>query len=586
MPTFGFGSNEPNITPGGDRVGGFAQKIKELFADLYDKLNSVTWSNATQSSAGFMSVDDKKKLDCIYYGECSTAAATAAKVVTCAAFTLAAGSRVIVKFTVTNTAASPTLNVNSTGAKAIQYRGAAITAGYLAANRTYEFVYDGTNWQLVGDIDTNTDTHWTSHLYAGASNGTANAATTNGNTYLILCDNTTARDRRKIAGSGATTVTSDASGNITISSTNTTYSNFVKSGSTAAAGLVPSPGTTAGTTKYLREDATWQVPPNTVYTHPTTSGNKHIPSGGSSGQILRWSADGTAAWGSDNNTTYSNFVKSGSSAHAGLVPAPSTTAGTTKYLREDATWQVPPDNNTTYTNFVKSGSSAKAGLVPSPGTTAGTTKYLREDATWQVPPNTNTVTTASTTGSGNAVTAVTASNGALTVTKGDIFLTDGTDQTITATKTAKVNNKGWGIMSADGAYSQYFRVGSGGVNRGIWDANLGKWMIHANASTCYFNGYELNKSVPSNAVFTDNNTTYSNMTAATASAAGTAGLVPAPAAGVVSRCLLANATWGYPAQIATARTITCKIKIGSTTFSGNASFNGTGNITIDLGTVS
>lgn len=38
------------------------------------------------------------------------------------------------------------------------------------------------------------------------------------------------------------------------------------------------------------------------YTHPTTSGNKHIPSGGSSGQILRWSADGTAAWGADSNT--------------------------------------------------------------------------------------------------------------------------------------------------------------------------------------------------------------------------------------------------------------------------------------------
>lgn len=44
---------------------------------------------------------------------------------------------------------------------------------------------------------------------------------------------------------------------------------------------------------------------NTVYTHPTTAGNKHIPAGGSSGQILRWSADGTAVWGSDNNTTYS-----------------------------------------------------------------------------------------------------------------------------------------------------------------------------------------------------------------------------------------------------------------------------------------
>ena len=43
---------------------------------------------------------------------------------------------------------------------------------------------------------------------------------------------------------------------------------------------------------------------NTVYTHPTSSGNKHIPSGGSAGQILRWSSDGTAVWGSDNNTTY------------------------------------------------------------------------------------------------------------------------------------------------------------------------------------------------------------------------------------------------------------------------------------------
>lgn len=40
------------------------------------------------------------------------------------------------------------------------------------------------------------------------------------------------------------------------------------------------------------------------YTHPAAAGNKHIPAGGSSGQILRWSADGTAAWGADNNTTY------------------------------------------------------------------------------------------------------------------------------------------------------------------------------------------------------------------------------------------------------------------------------------------
>ena len=104
-------------------------------------------------------------------------------------------------------------------------------------------------------------------------------------------------------------------------------------------------------------------------------------------------SDITALGIPSSDTTYSNFVKSGSGAKAGLVPAPSTTAGTTKYLREDGTWAVPPDNNTTYSNFVKSGSGAKAGLVPAPSTTAGTTKYLREDGTWAVPPDTNTTYT-------------------------------------------------------------------------------------------------------------------------------------------------------------------------------------------------
>ena len=173
------------------------------------------------------------------------------------------------------------------------------------------------------------------------------------------------------------------------------------------------------------------------YVHPTTAGNKHIPAGGSSGQILRWEAAGTAAWGADNNTTYSDFVKSGATAAAGLVPKPPTTAGTKKYLREDGTWQVPPDTNTTYgaataaalglvkvgsnitvasgtisltkqnvtnalgytppaqdtnttyTNFVKATDDAagKAGLVPAPAK-GKQASYLRGDGTWSVPTNT------------------------------------------------------------------------------------------------------------------------------------------------------------------------------------------------------
>lgn len=35
---------------------------------------------------------------------------------------------------------------------------------------------------------------------------------------------------------------------------------------------------------------------DTTYTHPTSAGNKHIPSGGSSGQILGYDSAGTAKW--------------------------------------------------------------------------------------------------------------------------------------------------------------------------------------------------------------------------------------------------------------------------------------------------
>lgn len=38
------------------------------------------------------------------------------------------------------------------------------------------------------------------------------------------------------------------------------------------------------------------------YVHPVTSGNKHIPAGGASGQILKWKADGDAEWGADSNS--------------------------------------------------------------------------------------------------------------------------------------------------------------------------------------------------------------------------------------------------------------------------------------------
>ena len=83
------------------------------------------------------------------------------------------------------------------------------------------------------------------------------------------------------------------------------------------------------------------------------------------------------------NVAKAVFVQSGSTAAAGIVPSPGTTAGTTKFLCEDATWKTIPAAS--YPNFIKSGSTAAKGAVPAPPTTAGTTKFLCEDATWKVP---------------------------------------------------------------------------------------------------------------------------------------------------------------------------------------------------------
>ena len=276
-----------------------------LNADMLDGHDSAYFSasthghdGATTSAAGFMTTTQVTKLNGIATGaevnqnafsNVTVGSSTIQADGKTDTLTLVAGTGITLTADTTNdkvTIAGSTFVKSGSTAAAGLVPAPATTAG------TTKYLREDCTWQVPPD------THWTSHLYAGASNGVANAATTNGNTYLICTDNSTARNRIKVTGSGATSVTSNADGVITINSTNTTYSNFVKSGSTAAAGLVPKPSTTAGTTKYLREDCTWQVPPdnNTVYTHPTSAGNKHIPAGGSSGQFLKWSAAGTAAW--------------------------------------------------------------------------------------------------------------------------------------------------------------------------------------------------------------------------------------------------------------------------------------------------
>lgn len=139
--------------------------------------------------------------DAIHYGTCSTAGATAAKTVTCAGFTIAkAGARIIVKFTQTNTATEGlTLNVNSTGAKSMYYRGSALDGSFLVASSVYEFVYDGAGWLLVGNLSESVS-------YDEATSDTAGLMSPDMFTKLYnIADGATKNDPYTSAGKAPTT---------------------------------------------------------------------------------------------------------------------------------------------------------------------------------------------------------------------------------------------------------------------------------------------------------------------------------------------------------------------------------------------
>lgn len=115
---------------------------------LYSGGNKVLTSHQTIKQDGVSGATANR------FGVCSTGAATAAKTVsiTSGTFNLESGAQVSVKFSNTNSANNPTLNVNSTGAKNIFVNGSQITAGSEKSllKGTVSFVYDGTQWHLIG----------------------------------------------------------------------------------------------------------------------------------------------------------------------------------------------------------------------------------------------------------------------------------------------------------------------------------------------------------------------------------------------------------------------------------------------------
>lgn len=123
------------------------------------------------------------------YGVCSTSASAPFKTVTIESVkNYYEGLTINVKFTNTNTASSPSLNVNSLGVKNIVWNNTSLEANMLKAGNVYQFIYDCSStvsyWRLLGGADIpdlstirtnatngNTAYSWGNHASAGYISG-------------------------------------------------------------------------------------------------------------------------------------------------------------------------------------------------------------------------------------------------------------------------------------------------------------------------------------------------------------------------------------------------------------------------------
>jgi len=149
---------------------------------------------------------------------------------------------------------------------------------------------------------------------------------------------------------------------------------FVASGASHASGAVPDPGATPGTTKFLREDATWAV--------PAGSGSP----GGTSGQIQYNNAGafGGFTMGGDATTDTSTGVLTIANTVVTYAKIQNVSA-TSRFLGRitAGAGSIEELTGTQATTLLDVFTSTLKGLVPLSG--GGTTNFLRADGTWAAP---------------------------------------------------------------------------------------------------------------------------------------------------------------------------------------------------------
>lgn len=334
---------------------------------------------------------------------------------------------------------------------------------------------------------------------------------------------------------------------------NTAYQHATAKGSAFASGLYKittnAQGHVTAATAVTKADITGLgIPAQDTNTNTTYTLSK------SGSTITLSGSDGNSTSVTDANTTYSlgSFGITATAAELNKLDGVTATATELNYV-DGVTSNIQTQLNgkaaSSHSHSVASTSAA--GFLPKLG--GGTTNYLRADGTWAKPPDTNTTYTLSSFG--------------ITATAAELNKLDGVTTTATQlnylnTLTGNVQTQLNGKAASSHSHSAATTSAAG-------------FLPKLGGGTTNFLRADGTWAKPP-----DTNTTYSQMTGATSSAAGKTGLVPAPAAGYQSRYLRGDGTWATVTatsanQLTTARTFSLT---GDVT--GSASFNGTANCSI------
>jgi hypothetical protein len=150
LTTLLFAIRVADLTVSGEEITSYVDYTEELPGFATYVTQTEHDADKAEVETAYQAADTVIKKEVPWYATSDSAESTIAKIATCnqTGFALATGAKVIVKFDYTNTASSPTLNVNGTGDIAIVAYGTTAPELYWVAGDVVEFTYDGTSWVM------------------------------------------------------------------------------------------------------------------------------------------------------------------------------------------------------------------------------------------------------------------------------------------------------------------------------------------------------------------------------------------------------------------------------------------------------